>query len=77
MGLGTWIRNQTGLERGSPAAESLRAHGLDHPDDMSYVILEAYGLYLNERTVNLDSLVRSVPPSFWLQDHPAPGRTSG
>lgn len=60
--LGLRLRNEAGLWRGGAVADSLRARGLRHPDDMSAVILEAYGFHLRGEPVPLDSLIRAVPP---------------
>lgn len=41
--LGRHIRNEWGLWQSSPLAQHLRAeHQLDHPDDMSHLIIERY-----------------------------------
>ena len=61
LSVGMWLRNEAGLWKGGPIAESLRAHGVRHPDDMSDVILRGYGLYLRGDPVNLDSLIRTSP----------------
>lgn len=61
--LGMWVRNEAGLWRGGPVADSLRARGVRHPDEMSLVILEAYGLHLRGAPIHLDSLIRALPPS--------------
>ncbi len=61
MSVGLWLRNEAGLWKGGPIADSLRAHGVRHPDDMSDVILRGYGLYLRGDSVNLDSLIRTSP----------------
>jgi hypothetical protein len=63
MSLGMWLRGEAGLWKGGEVADSLQAHGLTHPDDMSHVILQAYGLYLNGRPIDLDSLIRTRPPA--------------
>lgn len=60
--VGLWLRNEAGLWKGGPIADSLRAHGVRHPDDMSDVILRGYGLYLRGEPIDLDSLIRTVPP---------------
>lgn len=62
MSLGMWLRNEAGLWRGGEIADSMRAHGVRHPDDMSDVILRAYGFYLRGKPINLDSLLGRVPP---------------
>jgi len=41
--LGTYLRNEWGLWRGSDLAKHLTAaHGIQHPDDMSHFILTQY-----------------------------------
>ncbi|MBB4634238.1 DUF6794 domain-containing protein [Longimicrobium terrae] len=60
--LGMGLRNEAGLWRGGPVADSLRARGVRHPDNMSHVILQAYGFHLRGQPVPLDSLIRALPP---------------
>jgi hypothetical protein len=60
--VGMWLRNEAGLWRGGPVADSLRARGVNHPDDMSHVILQAYGHYLRGDSVDLDAIIREIPP---------------
>ena len=60
--VGMWLRNEAGLWKGSAIAESLRAHGVHHPDDMSDVILRGYGLYLRGDSIDLTSLIGSLAP---------------
>ncbi len=60
--LGLWLRNNAGLWRGSPVAESLRARGVVQPDDMSQLILLAYSGYLRGEPVDLAALARDLPP---------------
>ncbi len=62
MGLGMYVRNELGLWRGGPLQDWFRANGVQHPDDMSGLLLEAYGLYLRGAPVNLDSIIAAVPP---------------
>lgn len=62
MSLGMWLRNNGGLWRGGPVADSLRSRGLQHPDDMSQLILQAYGLYLNDLPIDVAVLVAKIPP---------------
>lgn len=63
LGLGMYVRNEYGLWRGGPLQDLFREKGVRHPDDMSHVVLEAYGLYLRGATVNLDSIIAAMPPS--------------
>jgi hypothetical protein len=60
--VGMWLRNEAGLWQGGPIADSLRARGVIHPDDMSDLILRAYGYYLRGDSVDLDALIRQIPP---------------
>ena len=60
--VGLWLRNEARLWRGGPVADSLRARGVNHPDDMSHVILQAYGHYLRGDSVDLDVLINQIPP---------------
>lgn len=60
--IGMYVRNNYGLWKGGPLQDYFLARGLRHPDDMSGVLLEAYGLYLRGARVNLDSLIRASPP---------------
>ena len=72
LSLGRWLRNTGDLWKGGPVAESLRAHGVNHPDDMAQVILQAYGLYLRGKPINLDSLVRQLPPAPKVESYEVP-----
>lgn len=72
MGLGMYVRNELGLWRGGPLQDWFRAKGVRHPDDMSGVLLEAYGLYLRGAPVNLDSIIAAIPPP--PVEIPAPGK---
>lgn len=60
--IGMYVRNNYGLWKGGPLQEYFLAKGLRHPDDMSGVLLEAYGVYLRGAPVDLDSLIRAIPP---------------
>lgn len=62
FGLGMYIRNEYGLWSGGPLQEYFRAQGMEHPDDMSGVLLDAYRLYLCGEPVRMDSLIAAVPP---------------
>lgn|ERR1017187_234079 len=61
MSLGLWIRNHSDLRYG-PVGDSFRARGVMQPDDMSHVILEAYGYRLRGLPIPLDSLIGALPP---------------
>ncbi len=46
-GFGTWLRNNWGLWGGSRLQQYLAQKGLNHPDDMSAIVLEFYYDWLN------------------------------
>ena len=46
FGLGTWMRNAWGLWHESPLAQDLVKRGVEHPDNMSGYILEAFHKHL-------------------------------
>lgn len=79
--LGMGIRNELGLWRGGPVADSLRAHGVQHPEDMSHVILLAYGPYLRGEAIDLAALIRHLPPppkqEFEVLPDPATSSAAG
>ncbi len=58
MGLGMWIRNNWGLWRNSDLAQYFVAKGVEHPDDMSGIILTSYHRYLNKKPVDLEGQIR-------------------
>lgn len=60
--LGMYVRNEYGLWAGGPLQDVFLARGVRHPDDMSDLLLEAYGLYLRGAAVNLGSIIRAMPP---------------
>lgn len=53
FGLGSWIRNNWGLWLDSPLARYFRGIEIDHPDDMSAIILTCFHRYLNGRDIRL------------------------
>ena len=58
LSLGQWIRNNWGLREGSRLAVHFESAGITDPENMSGVILTAYWLHLNGRTVSRDSLLQ-------------------
>ena len=58
LSLGQWIRNNWGLRDGSRLAVHFESAGITDPENMSGVILTAYWLHLNDRTVSRDSLLQ-------------------
>lgn len=64
-GLGTWIRNNWGLwEESGQLKEYFKKLGLQHPDDMSGVILTSYHRHLNSKELELDEQIKHYI-EFW------------
>ena len=51
--LGVWIRNNWGLWQGSCLVDYFNQRGIQHPDDMSGIILNSFWRYLNDRPIRL------------------------
>jgi hypothetical protein len=66
FGLGMWMRNNWGLWGGSKLEEHLTALGLEHPDDMSAVILESYWRKLNSKPLALEDKVQYYQ-AYWRE----------
>ena len=54
FGTGLWIRNNWGLWAGSRLANYFRQKGIEHPDNMSGIILSTYYRHLEGEDINLD-----------------------
>ena len=63
-GLGTWLRNNWGLWRGSRLSEWFNAHGIQHPDDMSGIILTSFWRHLHDKDVDLPGQI-SRYRAYW------------
>ena len=63
-GLGTWLRNNWGLWAGSRLAQYFRQLGVNHPDDMSGIILTSFWRHLHSQPVRLDEQVESCK-EYW------------
>ena len=57
-GLGRWIRNNWELWAGSRLAKYFNDIGINHPDDMSGIILDSYWRQLNEKPIKLDEQIK-------------------
>lgn len=61
-----FLRYSTGLWDNvglwSAVAESLRARGVQYPEDMSLLILRAYRVYVRGERIDLGALVGDLPP---------------
>lgn len=53
---GQWIRNNWGLWKGGALADWFRAQNVNHPDNMSDIILTTYKAHLKDKEINSDSL---------------------
>jgi hypothetical protein len=68
-GLGTGIRNSFGLWRGPLIGTWFRERGVDHPDNMSGIILDAYWRYLNDKPIEIEDLIRESH-EYYKEDDP-------
>ena len=64
FGLGMWLRNNWGLWRGSILQTYFAGLGLDHPDDMSGVILDSFWRSLNGKPLDLEAQVEHYV-TYW------------
>ena len=58
FGLGMWMRNNWGLWEGSRLSKWFNAQGIEHPDDMSGIILDSFWRHLNNKPIKLDEQVK-------------------
>lgn len=56
-GLGVWLRNRWGLWQDSELRQFFTKKGVEHPDDMSRIILISFHRHLNKKDVALDELI--------------------
>lgn len=76
FGLGMWMRNNWGLWGGSRLAEWFNARGVQHPDDMSGIILDSFWRHLNEKPVKLDEQVKYYQ-DYWKNQETIQPEDSG
>jgi len=62
MGLGLWMRNNWQLWGGSRLQQYLKSLGVEHPDNMSGVILATYSDYLNGQPLDEQALRAAYAP---------------
>lgn len=62
--LGRWIRNNWGLWKRGPLYTDLRRRGLQHPDDMSGVILTSFWRQLHEEPLRVEEQI-NARQAFW------------
>ncbi len=58
FGLGMQMRNGWGLWAGSRLAKWFNARGIEHPDDMSSIILVSFWRHLNQKPIELEQQVK-------------------
>lgn len=58
FGFGVWVRTNWRLGRMSRLSVYFERMGVDHPDNMSSVILTSYHRYLNRKEIRLDEQIR-------------------
>lgn len=66
MGFGMWMRNNWKLWGGSRLSKYFHDLGIDHPDDMSGIILRSYHRYLTGKELNLTQQIESSK-TWWKE----------
>jgi hypothetical protein len=54
FGLGSWMRNNWGLWAGSNLSKWFNSNGINHPDDMSGIIIDTYYHHLRNEPLGLE-----------------------
>lgn len=57
-GLGTWLRNNWGLWKGSRLSKWFNDRGIFHPDDMSGIIFDSFWRHLHDKPIKLDEQIK-------------------
>ena len=58
LSFGMWIRNNWALWRGSRLSKYFNDLGIQHPDDMSGIILTSYYRHLNQKEIRLTEQIQ-------------------
>ena len=66
FGLGMWMRNNWGLWGDSRLARWFNAQGIQHPDDMSGIILDSFWRHLNEKPIHLKEQIEHYQ-DYWKE----------
>jgi hypothetical protein len=66
-GVGTWMRNNWGLWKGSQLAKYFNQLGIHHPDDMSGIILHSYWRHIHGKPIDLEAQVHRYQ-EFWARN---------
>ncbi len=64
MGLGMWMRNNWGLWKGSRLSKYFNERGINHPDDMSGIILDSYYRKNSGKEIKLEEQIIYYQ-SYW------------
>ena len=75
-GLGRWIRNNWMLWQGSRLSKHFNDLGIDHPEDMSVIILDSFWRHLNDRPIDVAGQV-AYYQAYWAKvrrEQPQRGR---
>jgi len=65
--LGRWIRNNWTLWKGGKLANYFKAMEINHPDDMSGIILTSFWRYRNSKPIELEAQVKSYK-DYWKKN---------
>ena len=66
LGLGMWLRNNWRLWGGSRLSKYFNNLEINHPDDMSGIILTSYGRYLRKEDIKLEEQI-AYYKNYWKQ----------
>jgi hypothetical protein len=69
FGIGMWMRNNWGLWSGSRLSKYFNDMGIQHPDDMSGIILTSYHRKLNNKDIMLEEQIRYYK-DYWKKLQP-------
>lgn len=65
--LGRWIRNNWGLWTDSDLFKWFKEKGIDHPDDMSGIILTSFWRRLHDKPLNLEEQIQKYQ-NYWKEE---------
>jgi len=63
--VGRRIRNEWKLWEGGPLKDWFISKGIDHPDDMSGIMLNSYWRYKNQKPLELDKQIKYYQ-DYWI-----------
>jgi len=68
LGLGMFLRNKWKLWEGSKLSKYFNSLGIDHPDDMSGIVITSFWRHLNNKPIELDEQI-SYYKKYWENIH--------